>query len=137
MRKLFVLLASLLVLSVSYSQKADTITSFTSTAEQLLKRGRSQKVAGWFIVGTGVPIAIASVYFLTFPKDVLSEKGKVALALGGSVVYTLFGLNFIKKGAQNKGRALQLSLSSQRILLPQLTQMNDRKQSAISLSVSF
>lgn len=50
------------------------------------------------MAGTEVPLALPCIYFLTFPGDALSEKGAVGAVFAGTTVFTIVGVNLIKRG---------------------------------------
>lgn len=136
MRKYILLLFCLLVLSGAFGQQRDTSVSAPITKEALLRKSRLQKTAGWFLVGTGAPVVIACLYFLTFPDDVLSEKGKVALALAGGAGFVWGGVSLINSGKQNKEKALLLSLQRQKVVTPFASRAG-YLQPAVSLRFQF
>jgi hypothetical protein len=129
MKIALLLLACILFLSAAYSQGSDTIPSLSK--ERLIKKSRVQKTIGWFMVGTGIPVVAACVYFMTFPNDALSEKGKVAAALAGGVAYTIGGISLIKNGRRNKAMALALGLENRQLPLPLPGGTGFRRQTAI------
>ena len=91
MRKFILIFISLFASLVNYGQQTDTFRSTALQKEHLLSKSKTHKTVGWFMATTGVPFVVGSLYVLTFPNDVLSEKGKVALVLGASTVYTIVG----------------------------------------------
>lgn len=133
LKKVILVLICLFAFSAAQSQGADT-TRFPSR-EQLLNKSWAQKSVGWFMVGTGIPVALACLYFLTFPDDALSEKGLVGAVLAGSTVYTIIGINLLKKGARNKARAASLSLGRQSVPFPSFPGNNFHWQPALSCRI--
>jgi hypothetical protein len=135
LKSIFLLLAFFACLLI-YSQPTDTLPSPTFSKEELIRKSKTKKVIGWMMVATGAPVGIACMYFLTFPDDVI-EKEKVVLALVGSAVYTLIGVNLIKSGNRDKNRALSLGFCEQKAPLPSFTRMTYRIQPAVSLRLHF
>ncbi|WP_121353756.1 hypothetical protein [Flavisolibacter nicotianae] len=84
------------------------------------------------MVGTGIPVALACLYFLTFPDDALSEKGLVGAILAGSTGYTIVRINLINKGARNKAKAATLSLDLQNMSFPSFSGNKARLQPVLS-----
>jgi ABC-type cobalamin transport system permease subunit len=137
MRKSLLLLSFMLVITAAYSQKTSPSQVPTPDKEALLRKSRTQKAVGWFMVGTGAPVVLACLYFLTFPDDVLSEKELVLLALAGGAAYTLVGVDLIKKGTRNKERYLSLGLNKPMPFMPALATGKKCLQPAVSIHIQL
>lgn len=135
MKKLTLLFSCLLVFTMAYCQANDSIPSLSK--EALLKKSRVQKTVGWFMVGTGVPVVLSCLYFMTFPDDVLSEKEKVAAAMVGGAVYTFIGIRLVQKGTKNKQRALSLRFGHQQVPVRLLTGAGFQRQPAVVLKLGL
>ena len=72
------------------------------------------------MTGTGIPVVLSCIYFLTFPDDAI-EKGKVAAALAGGIIYTRAGVSLLRKGKKNKEKALSINLGMRAMPMPVFT----------------
>lgn len=134
MVKSLILFIYLLFSGLVNAQQTDTANIKTIQSEKLLAKSRTQRAIGWFMVGTGVPVVLSTIYFLTFPDDALSEKGTVAVVLLASTVYTMKGISLINRGRENKRQAVTLSLIRQTISSP-FTSNGYQIQPAIRLQI--
>lgn len=132
--KSLILFTCLMLAAFANAQPVGTTNRKTILSEKLMAKSRTQRAIGWFMAGTGIPIALSTIYFLTFPDDALSEKGKVAVVLLASSVYTIKGINLIKRGRENKRQAVLLTLIRQPITTP-FASRGYQWQSAISLQI--
>ena len=135
MKKLIVFVACLFVFATAFSQQTDSAALTTFQKDQLLRKSRTQKTIGWFIVGTGAPVALFTGYTLLAWSADDYDKETAALVFVGSGLYTLIGTQLIRAGNYNKKRALSVSLINNHVMMPCLAKMNFQMQPAISLRI--
>lgn len=131
------LLAFIIVSSLAHGQKIDSDTVPLINKNHFLSKGKVQKAIGWTIFGTGVPVVLFTGYFLVnFNKSEI-DKPLLTTVFIASVAYTLVSIPLIKAGSRNKRKALTITLTKNKILIPQVCKAGFKNQPAISLTLNL
>jgi hypothetical protein len=118
-------------------QQVDSIQLSPLQKQQLLSKAKTQKAVGWFMFGTGAPIALGSLLAIIVISKNDFDQGTAFGVLAGSTAYTLIGHSLIRKGNRNKKQALSLNYINFRIDQPFLANSGLRFQQGVSIRLDF
>ena len=135
-KQIIFVLISLIVCNGVHSQKLDS-TKLSVEQKQLLSKSRGQKTAGLIILGTGLPVALVTGFLIASTSEEDWEESTGTAVFVGSLAYTLVSIPLLSAGRRNKQKALSISMSKNRIMLPGVNTMSFRMQPAISLNIPF
>jgi hypothetical protein len=139
MKKVLVLPVLLILMLHAFSQ--DTTTRVVTKADYL-KKSKSQKTAGFVLVGSGIGMVVTG--FATFKFDPINwgegepvhvdDTGTDLLLIGG-LACIVSGSILLSSAHNNKRRAAALSISNQRIPLLQQNGLVYKMQPTVRLRI--
>lgn len=136
MKPQLICLFLMLCLSSAYAQ-TDSIGSVRITKQDLLRKSITQKIVGWTIVGTGMPVAGTTLAFIIlFNKRDFDQEIAFAV-LAGSALYTFIGTQFIKAGRQNQKQAMSLGFFTTKVDPPVCTNGKSFVQPGLVLRIAL
>jgi hypothetical protein len=119
--------------------------SFTDTALSknfYLKKSKSQKTAGWFMLGEGVAMGIAGGILFAENFELFGNGNEGAANTGGALFIigstcTLGSLPLFISSARNAGKAARLSVSNQDIKLPGRSGLATKRQTGLTFNLGI
>lgn len=140
MKKILVCPSLLLIATLSFSQRVDSIQS--PMRQTYLTRSKHQKTAGWILLGAGVASLGVGISLASTADDGFSGLDRAAAGIevgGAGLLSTFSSIPFFMASARNKAKAAKLStgLKMQPVIGPVQTGVVFRSMPALSLRLDF
>lgn len=126
MRHIVLLISGLLLFNCLFSQP--------KTKEYFLERSKKQKTTAWILLGTGATAIITEAIVDNSHRGTGQSLTGGVITLGGAIC-TLTSIPFFVSSSRNKRRAVALTITDSRIVLPQDNSAVARNHSSISVHI--
>ncbi|HRI20987.1 MAG TPA: hypothetical protein PLA68_08530 [Panacibacter sp.] len=139
MKKISMSLTVLLFVAQSFCQ-----TNVSELSKKMyMEKSRSQKTAAWILLGSGAAVTITGVIITASASNAndfitlydRTSSGVILTGVGAAAIIT--SIPFFISAGHNARKAAAISLSNQKILLPQQNAFVIKSQPAVTLKINF